>query len=92
MSKQFQITGDSMHPLYKDGEVIEVEEIKKNTILNIDDIVVARHPYRKIKIIKKVTEINGDKIELSGINDSESEDSRGFGRIDRDKIIYRVVN
>ena len=86
--KKYRISGHSMYPLFRDGEVVY---IKKTSDYNVGDIVVAEHPFRKQRIIKQIKKVDGEKIELAGLDAIESEDSRSFGAIGKYAIVGNVV-
>jgi nickel-type superoxide dismutase maturation protease len=84
------IEGDSMTPTLKTGDRVLVA---KDSVINVGDIVVARHPFKSsVKILKRVSSIETDEnISLIGDNPNESSDSRGFGSIKRTDVIGKVV-
>jgi nickel-type superoxide dismutase maturation protease len=85
----YRIEGDSMTPTLKNGQRVLVK-IAAN--LQIGDIVVAKHPFRKTPIIKRITEFStGGKLFLSGDNPEESTDSRTFGEIPAADILGKVI-
>jgi nickel-type superoxide dismutase maturation protease len=85
----YRIEGDSMLPTLKNGHRVLVEI---PAALQIGDIVVARHPFRKTPIIKRITEFStGGKFFLSGDNPEESTDSRSFGAIPERDILGKVI-
>jgi len=78
-----------MTPTLKNGQRVLVK-IAAN--LQIGDIVVAKHPFRKTPIIKRITEFStGGKLFLSGDNPEESTDSRTFGEIPAADILGKVI-
>ncbi len=83
----YKISGHSMHPLLKDGQIVEVDLNVAN--LKIDDIVIFRHPFRKIESVKKIIEIKDDFVKVKGEN-VESEDA--IGEIKKEDIIGRVID
>lgn len=88
--EQYRVEGDSMLPELKNGDIVLVKKIEN---LQVGDIVVANHPFRKTFIIKRITEIStGGKLFLKGDNPQESTDSRTFGEIDKKDILGKVVS
>jgi len=82
-----------MYPLLRDGDIVY---IKKMLMYSVGDIIAAEHPFRKTTIIKKIKTIsnageNPPQIELEGLDDTESEDSRSFGAIAEDAIVGKIV-
>jgi nickel-type superoxide dismutase maturation protease len=80
-----------MLPTFKNGDEVLIKS-DKNYQLN--DVVLANHPFKKsIKIIKRIGQITDDgKFFLIGDNPPESTDSRTFGFFNGDQIIGKVVN
>lgn len=69
-----------MLPILKNGDVVL---INPNAKLNVGDIALANHPYKKsVKILKRIKEFakNGDLF-LVGDNAGDSTDSRTFGAV-----------
>jgi nickel-type superoxide dismutase maturation protease len=88
-SQRYRVEGDSMLPTIKDGDEVLVKTVSN---LEIGDVVVAIHPYRKTPIIKRITGIStSGKLFLSGDNPDESTDSRTFGEIDKKDVLGVVV-
>ena len=79
-----------MSPRFVDGEMVQFKTLKNENII-AGDIVLAYHPFiKKIKIVKRVKNINTDgDFFLQGDNPvkSFSSDSRSFGYIKRKEII-----
>ena len=84
----YRIAERSMEPTLREGDYI----IACN-LLKIDEgqIVVAEHPTRRIPIVKRVSGISSGSVFLSGDNPKESEDSRVFGPIAKDKVFGKVI-
>lgn len=78
-----------MLPTLKDGDQVLVKSPKD---LQIGDVVVSKHPYRKTPIIKRIKEFStGGKVFLTGDNPDESTDSRVFGEILEKDVLGKVV-
>ncbi len=86
----FEIEGDSMHPTFKTGDRVLIDD---RSMLHIGDIVVAHHPFKaSVKIVKRIESLEKDgSLNLIGDNPNESSDSRGFGSVKRDDVIGKVV-
>tara|TARA_B100000427_G_scaffold315239_1_gene309137 strand:- start:161 stop:451 length:291 start_codon:yes stop_codon:yes gene_type:complete len=85
----FDVKGNSMFPTFKDGDSICFEKFNNHKI-NINDIVVCKHPFKTdFNIIKRVTKIREKKLFIEGDNKDifSSEDSHNFGFISENKII-----
>ncbi len=79
-----------MLPTLKDGDAVL---INPNARLQVGDIVLANHPYKKsVKILKRIREFadNGDLF-LIGDNAAESTDSRTFGLVSLEYIKGKVT-
>ena len=84
---QVQIHGDSMWPTLRDGDVVEAIQGLSPVV---GDIVVAKHPFKKMNVIKRVKRILGDGIFIEGDNPDPigSEDSHNFGLIQNLSLIH----
>ena len=80
-----------MYPTLKNGEVVLVDKDAK--VIEVGDIVLARHPIEQITdVIKRVQNINErGHYFLSGDNLEDSNDSRNFGAVTREYIKGKVV-
>ena len=85
----FKVEGDSMLPVLKQGDLVLVNP---HAALEIGDIVVARHPFKKsVNIIKRVAEIlPNERYILLSDNLQESSDSRAFGAIAAKDILGKA--
>ena len=88
--KPVLVAGDSMSPVLENRDIALY---KPTNAVNIGDIALVSHPYiQSVKIIKKVSEIDADgKLFLTGVNETESTDSRTFGAISIKSIKGRIV-
>jgi nickel-type superoxide dismutase maturation protease len=79
-----------MLPGLKDGDVVLVDPY---AALQIGDVVLARHPFKKsVQIIKRIKEISPEGgYFLVGDNQAESTDSRSFGAIPAKDILGKAV-
>ena len=87
----FFIKGDSMLPTLKDGDSIKMMKFDNNIKINVNDIVVFEHPFKKkcklIKRIKKITKDNKIFVEGDNSNHESSNDSHNFGYIKKNSLI-----
>lgn len=89
MLKLFKISGNSLFPLYKDGQRVlclktsRFYKIKKNDI-----VVFSKDSYGLM--IKQVTSVENEEYYVKG-TDPFSIDSRNFGTISFDEILYKVL-
>jgi len=89
MIKLFKITGHSLYPLFKDGQKVCAIRVFKNSKLKINDTVVfEKAPYGQM--IKQIRFIENQQYYVQGTN-ALSMDSRNFGTIDHNEILYKVL-
>tara|TARA_Y100001970_G_scaffold152586_1_gene186853 strand:- start:5050 stop:5346 length:297 start_codon:yes stop_codon:yes gene_type:complete len=82
-----------MMPTLYDGDLVFFKKYsKEKTILKIGDIVIFHHPYKNIRLIKRVKAIKEYSIEVTGDNKNSSNDSKLFGFIQKEKIIGIVTS
>lgn len=77
------VKGDSMWPTLVNGSTVRFEKIK-DKILEVGQIVLAKHPLQSnLIIIKRIQSINGNKAFLIGDNPdpTASDDSHNFGMV-----------
>lgn len=62
--------------------------------VDVGDIVLARHPYRRdVVLLKRVDHIDSQgRLHLLGDNPRESTDSRSFGSVGAERVIGRVTS
>ena len=79
-----------MWPTFHDGDKLEFTKYD-GADLNVDDIVVAKHPFKKdTKLVKRIVKINEDSTYiLQGDNPdpTASEDSHNFGPVNSNSIV-----
>tara|TARA_B100001250_G_scaffold206715_1_gene177451 strand:- start:692 stop:970 length:279 start_codon:yes stop_codon:yes gene_type:complete len=87
---QVRIHGDSMWPTLRDGDCVKAETDRHPAI---GSIVVAKHPWKEIHIVKRVKEILPDGFFLEGDNPDPTgtEDSHNFGPIPSSSIIGIII-
>ena len=82
-----------MVPSLNDGDLVFFKKYSVNkTILKMGDIIIFKHPLKKIRLIKRVKTIQTFSIEVSGDNKEFSSDSNFFGAIQKDQIIGIVTS
>ena len=81
-----------MSPTFLNGET-RIFQITQNMKLDVGDIVLAKHPFKKnIKIVKRITKVGkSGSVFLEGDHPSpnESSDSRSFGYVTKKDIIAK---
>ena len=77
-----------MSPSFSDGDELLFDPYINQT-LNIGDILLFNHPYKKNnKLVKRITKIKGDSLYfLEGDNPVNSSDSKTFGYINKKSIL-----
>lgn len=82
---------NSMLPTFREGDEVLVAVGEKRPF-SPGDIVIAQHPLKEIKLIKRVDRVLADgRLFLLGDNPAESSDSRAFGPVVQQMIIGRVT-
>ena len=83
-----------MEPTFKNGDKLIFEKIMNSKNVRIDDIVLCSHPFKKIKIIKRVKSIKNGLYFLKGDNPNilDTSDSRTFGPLKINQIIGKLVS
>ncbi len=88
------VSGDSMSPLYSDGDILIVDIYAYNEKYpSVDDIIVFKHPYiMDFLMVKKIAEIRDDgRLFVIGVNPAYSTDSRSFGTISQEAVLGKVI-
>jgi nickel-type superoxide dismutase maturation protease len=86
---RFKVIGHSMEPTIKNGGTVLVSNLLylfQNP--RVGDIVAVREAGEIF--IKRITDVQKDKLFLEGDNKQDSLDSRKFGFVSRGKIIGKV--
>lgn len=92
-----QVVGDSMHPTYRDGEIIVGRRIYRKSKLKVGDVVIFKSPTEEDRIvIKRVSDIISDNkrprfIYFLGDNPDCSYDSRDYGYVSSSNLVCRVI-
>ena len=81
-----------MEPILKHGDIVFYKEVIDRSIISIGDIIIFNHPIKNIKLIKKITSIKGEGLEVSGENTNFSDDSNYFGLINKNSIVGLVTS
>jgi signal peptidase I len=92
MLRLLKVSGDSLHPTYRDGDFVLASKIPYLFgAVQRGDVVVFRHQVygTMIKMIDSITPDTGE-IRVVGIHD-HSVDSREFGTIRRRDILGKVI-
>ena len=81
-----------MEPTLISGDIVFYKEVIDKSSISIGDIVIFNHPTKNIKLIKKISSIKGEGLEVSGENKNFSDDSNYFGLINKDSILGVVTS
>jgi nickel-type superoxide dismutase maturation protease len=85
----FRVKDRSMEPALHQNDFLIVNCWFRR--LKVNEIVVLRHPSTTIKIVKRVSALSDNLVFVSGDNKEESEDSRSFGGVDKQRIVGKVL-
>ena len=83
-----------MEPTFKNGDKLTFEKIMNDAIIGINDIVLCSHPFKKLKIVKRIRSIDNGLYFLKGDNPNvlNTSDSRTFGPLKINQIIGKLVS
>ena len=87
---EVRVHGNSMWPTFRDGDTIEANT---DTIAQVGDIVIAKHPWKDLHIVKRVKHIQSGGYFLEGDNPDPTgtEDSHNFGVVPESLIIAAIL-
>ena len=82
-----------MLPTLKENELVFFKNyIKNKSLLKVGQIVIFQHPFKNIRLIKRINRVSKNSIEVFGDNNEYSDDSSKFGFINNEKIIGIVTS
>ncbi len=81
-----------MEPILESGDIVFYKDVKDKSTMTIGDIVIFNHPTKNIKLIKKISSIQGEGLEVSGENTYFSDDSNYFGLINKNSVVGIVTS
>ena len=82
-----------MLPTLKEDEVVFFKKyIKNKSLLKVGQIVIFYHPFKNIRLIKRISHVSKNSIEVFGDNVKYSDDSSKFGLINNERIIGIVTS
>lgn len=81
-----------MEPILETGDIVFYKDFTNRSTISIGDIVIFNHPIKNIKLIKKISSIKGEGLEVSGENTNFSDDSHYFGLINKKSILGIVTS
>lgn len=89
MIQIFKITGDSLYPLYKNGQRVVCRKIWEQTKVHQGDVVVFDKADYGL-MIKMVKEVSDNTYKVEGTT-PHSIDSRNFGLLKHEELRYKVL-
>ena len=82
-----------MLPSLEENELVFFKKyIKNKSLLKVGQIVIFKHPFKNIRLIKRVKNVRKNSIEVFGDNIEYSDDSNKFGLINNEKVIGIVTS
>jgi len=81
-----RVEGESMTPTYPQGKIVLAWRFSKP---KKGDVVIVKH--HRLELIKRVDQLEGDKIFLLGDNPDESTDSRHYGWLPLSSVLGVVI-
>ena len=81
-----------MEPILESGDIVFYKDFKNISTISIGDIIIFNHPIKNIKLIKRISSIRGEGLEVSGENTNFSDDSNCFGLINKDSVVGIVTS
>lgn len=86
-----RVHGHSMQPALVEGSLVVMKAVPAREI-RLGDIVLVRHPYRGVHLVKRVAAKDRDgRLWVMGDADDGSTDSRSFGAISPDRLLGRAT-
>ena len=86
------VSGISMEPILASGDIVIYKNVVDKSCLSTGDIVIFNHPTENINLIKKISSIKGNRVEVYGENTNFSNDSNDFGLINKASIKGKVTS
>ena len=82
-----------MLPTLKESDIVFFKKYTKNkSLLNVGQIVIFHHPFKNIRLIKRIKNVSKNSIEVFGDNIEYSVDSNKLGLINKEKVIGIVTS
>ena len=82
-----------MLPTFKENEIVFFKNyIKNKSPLKVGQIVIFHHPLKHIILIKRISRVSKNSIEVFGDNIEYSDDSNNFGFVNNEKVIGIVTS
>lgn len=84
--RPWRVNGTSMEPEFNDGDLVL---IARGATVAEGDVVVARHPFKNLDVIKYVSSVDADDHVV--LRSPSGDDSRQFGRVPIETVKGRVT-
>jgi len=81
-----------MEPILESGDIVFYKDVVDRSSISTGDIIIFNHPTKNIKLIKRISSIKGEGLEVFGENTNFSDDSNYFGLINKDSIVGIVTS
>lgn len=81
-----RVEGESMAPTYPQGKIVLAWRFRKP---KKGDVVIVKH--HRLELIKRVDQLQDDKVYVLGDNPAESTDSRHYGWLPLSSVLGVVV-
>ncbi len=81
-----RVVGESMYPTLQQGELVVAKRVKQ---LRSNDVIVFEH--KGLEKIKRIREVEGNRLYVVGDNPLFSTDSRHYGMIFIEDVIGKVI-
>jgi len=78
-----------MKPWFADGELVLIEPVGEQSFLAEGDVVIARHSFKNLDVIKFIDEVHAD--DHVSLRSPGGDDSRQFGRVPNHTIRGRMT-
>ena len=81
-----------MEPILESGDIVFYKDVIDTSSISIGDIIIFNHPTKNIKLIKKISSIKREGLEVFGENTNFSDDSNYFGLINKNSVVGIVTS
>ena len=90
--RRFRVRDRSMEPTLLEGDQVIASPLPYRwRPPAVGDLVVLRHPTEPRFLVKRVVDVDGQRVSVRGDNRDRSTDSRAFGPVSRDALVGKVL-